>query len=297
MRHSCFLTIGPARFRIGSDWRAPIDQLRQLYCDYPQGEVVPDFTVRLQAISPLRRLIRPSVAIAGDFTLPDAAPLPLAQGLLAAEMAMNLQMALGWRRHLLLHASAVSRNGRAVVMTGVSGAGKSTLSALLGERGWRFLGDEFVLLDPDTGMIAPFPRPVSLKNAAIGAMEREVSDDTRFGPVMHDTPKGTIRHLRPRTEAVQLMARETQPALLLFPRFGHPRAVRRVDEAESFVRLTQASTNYVALGERGFDALTGFVRAMPACAIDYADGEQGVEMVERLWSEQGAKQGARAAAA
>ena len=27
-----------------------------------------------------------------------AAPLPLAQGLLAAEMGMNLQMALGWRR-------------------------------------------------------------------------------------------------------------------------------------------------------------------------------------------------------
>lgn len=297
MRHSCSITVGPARFRIGSDWRAPVDQLRALYQDYPQDEGVPDFTVRLQATSPLRRFVKPQVAIAGDFTLPDAAPLPLEQGLLAAEMAMNLQMALGWRRHLLLHASAVSRNGRAVVMTGVSGAGKSTLSALLGERGWRFLGDEFVLLDPDSGMIVPFPRPVSLKNAAIAAMECEVDDDTRFGPVMRETPKGTIRHLRPRTEAVELMARETRPALLLFPRFGYPRAVRRVDEAESFVRLTQASTNYVALGERGFDALTGFVRAMSACAIDYADGEEGVEMVERLWSEQGGKLGARAAAA
>ena len=56
-------------------------------------------------------------------------------------------------------------------MTGVSGAGKSTLSALLGERGWRFLGDEFVLIDPDTGNIAPFPRPISLKNEAIAAIE------------------------------------------------------------------------------------------------------------------------------
>lgn len=289
MRHQCFITVGPARFRIGSDWRAPIDQLKALYRDYPLNEVVPDFTVRLAATSLLRRFVRPQVAIAGDFTLPDAAPLPLEQGLLAAEMAMNLQMALGWRRHLLLHASAVSRGGRAVIMTGVSGAGKSTLSALLGERGWRFLGDEFVLLDPETGMITPFPRPVSLKNSAIAAMQAEVDDEDRFGPVMHDTPKGTIRHLRPRTEAVELMARETQPGLLLFPRFGEPRAVRHVDEAESFVRLTQASTNYVALGERGFDALTRFVRSIPARAIDYADGEQGVEMVERLWSEQGMK--------
>ncbi|WP_373487042.1 HprK-related kinase A [Blastomonas sp.] len=285
MRHSCFITVGPARFRIGSDWRAPVDALTALYRDYPLEPVVPDFTVRLQATSPLRRWLRPSVAIAGDFTLPDAAPLPLDQALLAAEMALNLQMALGWRRHLLLHASAVSRGGHAVVMTGVSGAGKSTLSALLGERGWRFLGDEFVLLDPETGMIVPFPRPISLKNEAIPFMQREVNDDERFGPVMTDTPKGTIRHLRPRSEAVALMARQTRPALLLFPRFGEPRAIRRVDEAESFVRLTQASTNYVALGEGGFDALTGFVKGVTARAIDYATGEEGVEMVERLWSE------------
>lgn len=297
MRHACFITVGPARFRIGSDWRAPIDQLRALYADYPMEEVVPDFTVRLQATSSLRRYVRPQVAIAGDFTLPDAVPLPLEQGLLAAEMAMNLQMALGWRRHLLLHASAVSRQGRAVVMTGLSGAGKSTLSALLAERGWRFLGDEFVLLDPESGHITPFPRPISLKNEAVTAMEREVDDEVRFGPVLRDTPKGTIRHLRPRTEWIEQMARETRPALLLFPRFGFPRAVRRMDEAETFVRLTQASTNYVALGERGFDALTQFVRSVPACAIDYATGDEGVELVERLWSEQAARVGDRAAAA
>src|SRR3546814_19249776 len=69
--------------------------------------------------------------------LPDAAPLPLAQGLLAAEMGMNLQMALGWRRHVLLHASCVEKNGRALAMTGASGSGKSPLAAMMGERGWR----------------------------------------------------------------------------------------------------------------------------------------------------------------
>src|SRR3546814_11432827 len=85
--------------------------------------------------------------------LPDAAPLPLAQGLLAAEMGMNLQMALGWRRHVLLHASCVEKNGRALVMTGASGSGKSTLAAMLGERGWRLMGDEFALLDLASGQI------------------------------------------------------------------------------------------------------------------------------------------------
>ncbi|MCG2921652.1 hypothetical protein KZ305_26580, partial [Escherichia coli] len=91
----------------------------------------------------LRRFVRPSIFITGDHGLADAAPMSLAHGLLAAEMGMNLQMALGWRRHLLLHASSVEKDGRVLVMTGESGSGKSTLSALLGERGWRFMGDEF----------------------------------------------------------------------------------------------------------------------------------------------------------
>lgn len=92
MRHVAHLAIGPAAFRIGSDWRAPVAALEALYCDYPKPDV-PDFNVHLFAARPWRRWLRPAVHIGGDFTIPDAAPLPLAQGLLAAEMGMNLQMA------------------------------------------------------------------------------------------------------------------------------------------------------------------------------------------------------------
>jgi HprK-related kinase A len=264
--HEFHVRIGPAAFRIGSVWRAPIEQMAALYAGYPRPEYV-DFTVRLEAASRLRRWLRPSVAIKGDYMLPDAAPLPLSQGLLAAEMAMNLQLALGWRRHLLLHASAVERDGRVLVMTGASGSGKSTLAALLACRGWRFLGDEFVLLDPLSGDIMPFPRLISLKNSAIAAMEA-AGPDALFGPLMRDTPKGDIRHM------------------VLFPRFGEPRAVRGVAAGETFMRLTQASTNYVALGEAGFTALTRFVKSVPSLAIDYESGEEAIALVEQLWGEQ-----------
>ena len=53
--------------------------------------------------------------------------------------------------------------------------------------------------------------------------------------------------------------------------------------SESFVRLTQASTNYVAMAEAGFGALTRLVRETPAYAIDYPDGGAAVEQVEALW--------------
>lgn len=286
MRHSLTLGIGPTTFRIGSAWEQPIAQLRALYAAYPQdGASVADFTVRLEPAGPLRRWWRPSVRIAGDHMLPDAAPMALRHGLLAAEMGMNLQMALGWRRHLLIHASSVEKGGRALVMTGESGSGKSTLAALLGERGWRFMGDEFALLDLADGCVHPFPRLVSLKNAAIDAMRAEVGEGSRFGPLMRQTPKGDIMHLIPPLEAIARMREPARPALLIFPRYGFARDVRAVGQGETFMRLTQASTNYVALGEAGFDALHRFVTGVPALAVDYASGEQALEIIDALWSE------------
>jgi hypothetical protein len=71
--------------------------------------------------------------------------------------------------------------------------------------------------------------------------------------------------------------------LLLFPRFGLPEAARPVPPSEAFVRLTQASTNYVALGERGFAALTAIVESVPLVAVDYPDMATARRMIDDLW--------------
>jgi HprK-related kinase A len=285
VKHVHTLQVGPVAFRIGSEWAEPVEAVKRLYVGYPSPAGVCDFTVRLEAEKPWRRWLRPSVAIRGDYTLPDAAPLALEHGLLAAEMGMNLQMALGQKHYLLLHAATVERDGRALLMTGSSGAGKSTLAALLGEHGWRLLGDEFALLDLDDGRVHPFPRAISLKNQAIHVME-EIAGSDRLGPWLRNTPKGTIRHLRPNEDSIARMQEPARPVMILFPGFGRDveRAIRPVGEAEVFVRLTQASTNYVTLGERGFDALANLVRGVPARAIDYPDTQSALALVEELWN-------------
>ena len=284
MKYSTTVSVGPRCFRIGSDWRAPIAAVDALYRDYPQPHaLIPDFTVRLEAARWGRRLIRPMLAIRGDYTLPEAAPVSLAHGLIAAEMAMNLHVALGERRFLLLHASSVEKDGKVLIMTGESGSGKSTLSALLGSRGWRFMGDEFALIDPDTGAVHPFPRPISLKNEAIALMRARLPR-AHFGPVQVNTAKGNICHLVPDTAAIAAMDKAAPPALILFPGFGHEWAQRSVGTSEAFVRLTQASTNYTALGETGFDALTRLVTSVPARAIDFPDTDSALALVDETWA-------------
>lgn len=278
--------VGAVPMRLASAWRQPVRALERLYAEYP----APDdgfaaATARLEPAGPLRRWLRPSVAIAGDFAIPDAAPLPLAQALLAAEMALNLQLALGWSQHLLLHAASVERDGEALLLVGESGSGKSTLAALLGERGWRLMGDEFVLLRLDgSGLADPHPRAVSLKNQSIAAMRAVVPDERRWGPMLEGTPKGTVRHLIPNARAIARQREAARPAMILFPRFGDSAALAPVGKADAFVRLTEGSTNYLALGRSAFATLTALVTAAPAVELHYANSEQGVAAVEQLWA-------------
>jgi hypothetical protein len=109
-----------------------------------------------------------------------------------------------------------------------------------------------------------------------------VLSDDRFGPRLIGTPKGDIRHLRPDADAIVRIDERAVPRLILFPRFGFEAAVRDVQPGEAFVRLTQASTNYTALGERGFNALMRLVTGVPAKAIDYPDTVTALQMVESL---------------
>ena len=89
-----------------------------------------------------------------------------------------------------------------------------------GRKDWRFMGDEFALIDPATGDAVPYPRLISLKNEAIKAMQFSAPDG-HFGPLMRGTPKGDIRHLAPLKSAIDRMQERARPALLLFPRFGY----------------------------------------------------------------------------
>ena len=64
---------------------------------------------------------------------------------------------------VVLHAGAVARNGRAVLVAGASGAGKSSLICWLVEQGFDYLTDEIVLLQPADGTITPLPRATVVK--------------------------------------------------------------------------------------------------------------------------------------
>ena len=70
---------------------------------------------------------------------------------------LNQMAVAGSVGSILLHAGAVERDGRAVVVVGESGRGKSTLTAALVRDGFAYLTDELVQIDPVTLRVAPVP--------------------------------------------------------------------------------------------------------------------------------------------
>jgi hypothetical protein len=66
-------------------------------------------------------------------------------------------------RLLLVHAGAVEKGGRIVVVPGASGAGKSTVVSALVDRGWRYVTDEVVALDVESKLVAPYPRAAKVE--------------------------------------------------------------------------------------------------------------------------------------
>jgi hypothetical protein len=67
--------------------------------------------------------------------------------------------------YLFLHAAVVAREENAVVLAGPSGAGKTTLALALVDRGWSLVSDDLAVLDPASGSLLSFLKPVSIKDA------------------------------------------------------------------------------------------------------------------------------------
>jgi hypothetical protein len=86
------------------------------------------------------------------------------------------------REQIVLHASAVEVNGKAIVFCGASGAGKSTLAAALAQRGCRLLTDDVCAISWPPGevpIVHPDGRQLKLWAEAIDELELKESRGER----------------------------------------------------------------------------------------------------------------------
>ncbi len=278
------LRTGPFIFRIKSNLEAVHHGLAALYAGFPLGEEDGFIDFDVQVHAPVwRRILRPQARFLIDGQAPFK-PLPADQAFAMLEWGLNYCVYAHAHQYLIIHAAVLERNGQAVILAAPPGSGKSTLAAALACRGWRLLSDELTLIDPSReGQLVPLARPVSLKNASIDVIRR-FHPSAVFGPLAHDTSKGTVSHLRPPDDSVARMDETATASHIIFPQYSPDTTtcLEPLSRGDAFLQLAENTVNYSLLGEEGFTQLADRVEHCVCHHFLYSQLEEAVDVFHQL---------------
>jgi len=278
------LKIGLFHTRLSSSISRVAEHLRLFYggFDLLDNDEFIDFSLKISAPSLIRRFFRPQVNFSFDGHLPFK-PLPYDQAAAFFEWGLNWCIASHAHPYLIIHAAVVERNGCGLLLPGSPGSGKSTLCAALVGRGWRLLSDEMALVSLADGLVYPVPRPISLKNESL-AVIRAFCPDLVLGPVVKDTSKGTVSHVRPPDASIDLAKVPVKIRHVIFPKYvaGAATELTALSKGRGFMALADNSFNYAILGARGFDAVGDLCDAVEGHDFRYSQLEEAVALFSGL---------------
>jgi hypothetical protein len=179
---------------------------------------------------------------------------------------------------LAVHASAVARNGRAIVFPGASHAGKSTLAGWLVAHDWDYVTDEMTLVDTPSFRLTPYQRPIGVRPG--GPLARFIAAPpapfATFGDDEWLVPASTIGRGR--------LAAECAAVALVFPQYtpGAGASLRCMSGADALIRLTEQAPTRLTGGRATFRQLSALAQALPRWELVFDRLESVSSLLEPL---------------
>lgn len=277
------LDVGAARLAVASPLERFHEHLDTVYPHQPPPDPTSfaDIRVALLPGSPWRLRGR-QVSLWSEGQRPFE-PYPVNSALPLFEWGGNWLLAQRLNAYLLLHAGVVARNDKALILPAEPGSGKSTLTCALHLAGWRFLSDEFGVVDPETGMVLPMLKPAALKNRSIEIIGKQTG--AVLGPVFPGTRKGDVAHFVPNRDSFDNRHTAATPRLVVFPRFvaGGGLQCTPLPKARAVMRLGLNSFNYQVLGPAGFLSAVALAQHTRAYDLTYGDLDAAIAHIEELF--------------
>ena len=280
---------GPLHFRIGavelclrSEVEGVLSDYRALYRDFQEQTLLPEaLDVRVCRERSRYTLGKRFVIRGGGERLFSVKRTE--EILPYLECGINWQVSKRLPRYLQVHAAVVQYGGSGVMLPGQPRSGKSTLTAALMTRGWRYLSDEFALIDPETKLLHPFPRALCIKEGSFEVIERlglPLSACKRYSK----GKKGWVVYLSPAQFGDDVLGRPCPVRYVVFPQYqaGARPKLTPISRGEAVFLLNQQSFNFDRFGAAGLRLLSDALRAAGCYQLMAGEAERTCDLMTRL---------------
>lgn len=163
---------------------------------------------------------------------------------------------------LYLHAGAVQKNGKVLIVVGGSRSGKTSLvSFLINHYGYEFLSDEIVPIVLSNGNVLPFHRALSIRKETLPFLNISASIDNDISTVDGEVVKFISYKSLSNTTDGDI---NNKIATIIFPHFGDDTLISEVDIKSSLTKLLESSVNFRSVVNEGLDFI---VKMLPSVKL------------------------------
>ena len=178
---------------------------------------------------------------------------------------------------LLVHASAAEIGGRAIVMPAPMDSGKTTTVGGPLRAGLNYVTDETVAIDPQTGWLRPYPKPLSVDQGSWDALP-ELRPN--LAPEIEACGQRAW-HVDARAIHAGAVAGPCLPHHLVAPMYTPGAATELVPlrKAEAIALLVENSFNFALHGRRGLHAFAALVERSTCHRLIISDLDEACRLV------------------
>ncbi|MGH2806059.1 MAG: hypothetical protein ACRDKT_02165, partial [Actinomycetota bacterium] len=182
-------------------------------------------------------------------------------------------------RHIAVHAGAVALGGRGVIFPASMDSGKTTLTSALVRDGFDYLSDEAALIDPATGLLHPFAKPLWMEARTLNLLPGLATSLPRGHLWMM---KGNF-HVAPDELRPGAIGTPCRVACVIAPSYApdSTTTLEPISKAEALMLLAENSFNASSFGGDGFDALAGIAQGATCYRLTVGDLGAAVAAVRR----------------
>jgi hypothetical protein len=122
-----------------------------------------------------------------------------------------------------------------------------------------------------------------VKNDAIDVIASFVADAC-WGPVIENTRKGTIRHMRPTRDSIDRAQQAAPIRWIVFPRWrrGADLRLQQLSPVEGFAQVAANAFNYEMQGHAGFSTVRSLIDTASCHELEYSRLDDAVAALAQL---------------